>query len=37
MSKLILIAPAAAALCLAGCNYNDNYNNAAEKNAREAN
>ena len=37
MSKLILIAPAAAALCLAGCNYNENYNNTAEYNAGEAN
>jgi outer membrane murein-binding lipoprotein Lpp len=33
MSKLILAAPAVAALCLAGCNYNKNYNNTAEYNA----
>jgi hypothetical protein len=36
MSKLILAAPAVAALCLAGCNYNkENYNNAAEYNATD--
>jgi len=37
MSKLILAAPVVAALCLAGCNYNKNYNNEAANYGGEAN